>query len=230
MQTLLHLQGQETSSTKIARAAVYEPPIDKEVMPKDFLPRLERELREDRPDKAMITMMLGAEMAPPLVRAAVPRRILEWGVRQMAKKREKAARPQANEAEVEDTGVSPKAGEGESQPKPGLTEQDPLDSEPPLDSLLRSFPFEMTMVSSASDIPAFAGMTTPTLLMGGTKSPQYLKEGLSKMFSTLPNARLIEFRGLDHLSSGNRDIGAKPETVATALAAWFAGEDVGVGK
>jgi hypothetical protein len=41
------------------------------------------------------------------------------------------------------------------------------------------------------------------LLLGGTASPNYLREALTMLEKTLPKVRRIEFEGLDHSGSWN---------------------------
>ena len=59
------------------------------------------------------------------------------------------------------------------------------------------------------------------LLLGGTASPHYLKEALNRLEKILPNVRRIEFEGLDHAGSWNKDKGGHPDVVAEALRNFF---------
>src|SRR5262249_31002114 len=59
------------------------------------------------------------------------------------------------------------------------------------------------------------------LLLGGSKSPAYLKDALGALERILPRARRIELRGLDHAASWNTDRGGKPEPVAQELCRFF---------
>lgn len=61
-----------------------------------------------------------------------------------------------------------------------------------------------------------------TLLLGGSKSPAYLKQALDALEQVLPHVTRIEFPGLDHGASGNADRGGKPERVARELRRFFA--------
>ncbi len=56
-----------------------------------------------------------------------------------------------------------------------------------------------------------------TLLMGGSKSPEYLRSVLPVLEKTIPQARLIEFAGLDH--SSPEEEGAP--TIASAMREWL---------
>jgi pimeloyl-ACP methyl ester carboxylesterase len=82
------------------------------------------------------------------------------------------------------------------------------------------------VVEMSGKLEQFRALQTPVLLLGGSKSPAYLKAALDALEKTLPNAKRIEFPGLDHGSSGNydkqRNPGGQPATVAQALRQFFA--------
>lgn len=61
------------------------------------------------------------------------------------------------------------------------------------------------------------------MLLGGSKSPAYLKTALDALEKVLPHAERREFAGLDHSASGNADRRARPEIVAADLRRFFAG-------
>lgn len=67
----------------------------------------------------------------------------------------------------------------------------------------------------------FKNMPVEILLLGGSKSPNYLKESIRDMKKVLPRAKCIEFSGLNHLGAGNADQGGKPERVAQELRRFF---------
>jgi pimeloyl-ACP methyl ester carboxylesterase len=56
------------------------------------------------------------------------------------------------------------------------------------------------------------------LLLGGSKSPAYLREAVDALARTLPRARRIELPHVGHLAADN---GGRPEIVAAALRAFF---------
>jgi len=68
----------------------------------------------------------------------------------------------------------------------------------------------------------FAAITADVLLMGGSKSPQFLKDALASVEVALPRARRIELPGLDHAASWNEDQRGNPGPVATELRRYFA--------
>jgi pimeloyl-ACP methyl ester carboxylesterase len=60
------------------------------------------------------------------------------------------------------------------------------------------------------------------LLLGGSKSTGFLKAGLDSVAKVLPQARRVEFPGLNHGSTWNADVRGKPEPVAQELRRFFA--------
>jgi pimeloyl-ACP methyl ester carboxylesterase len=64
----------------------------------------------------------------------------------------------------------------------------------------------------------FANITTPTLLLGGTKSAEHFKHALQVLNETLPHAQFITLPGLEH-NAPNTDA---PDKVADGLRAFFA--------
>ncbi len=68
-------------------------------------------------------------------------------------------------------------------------------------------------------LPAFSAILAEMLLLGGSKSPAYLKTTLDALAGILPKARHIEFAGCGHLAPDNS---GQPERVARELRAFFA--------
>lgn len=58
-------------------------------------------------------------------------------------------------------------------------------------------------------------------LLGGSKSPRYLRDALDALEKTLPNARRTEFKGLDHAGPWNTDKEGSPAVVAESLIQFF---------
>ncbi len=74
-------------------------------------------------------------------------------------------------------------------------------------------------------LDSFRGVRSEVLLLGGSRSPAYLKEALDALEGILPDATRVEFPGLDH--GGSSDISAtnrsgNPELVAQELRRFFA--------
>jgi hypothetical protein len=65
-------------------------------------------------------------------------------------------------------------------------------------------------------------ITAEVLLMGGSKSPAFLKSALNDLARAIPAAHRLELDGLDHAASWNADLGGHPEPVAAALRRFFA--------
>jgi hypothetical protein len=77
-------------------------------------------------------------------------------------------------------------------------------------------------VETAEALESFNAINAEMLLLGGSKSPDYLKVALDALENAVPNARRVEFRGLNHGASGNKNRGGKPERVAQELRGFFA--------
>jgi hypothetical protein len=63
------------------------------------------------------------------------------------------------------------------------------------------------------------------MLLGGSKSPAYLKQALDALEQAIPQVRRVEFPGLDH--GGSSDLGptnrsGDPQRVAQELLRFFA--------
>ena len=67
----------------------------------------------------------------------------------------------------------------------------------------------------------FGDLPTDVLLLGGSKSPAYLKAALDALEKVLPRVTRVEFPGLGHEASGNTDRRGQPERVAQELRRFF---------
>jgi pimeloyl-ACP methyl ester carboxylesterase len=70
-------------------------------------------------------------------------------------------------------------------------------------------------------LESFAAIDTEVLLLGGSKSPAYLKTSVDGLQKVLRHATRVEFPGLDHGATGNTDRRGKPELVAQTLREFF---------
>ena len=70
-------------------------------------------------------------------------------------------------------------------------------------------------------LESFRALGTEVLLLGGSKSPAYLTRAVAALEKVLPHATRVEFPGLGHEASGNRDRRGQPERVAQALRRYF---------
>jgi pimeloyl-ACP methyl ester carboxylesterase len=67
------------------------------------------------------------------------------------------------------------------------------------------------------DLSKYKKVTQEVLLLGGSKTPKYLKAALDTLEQTLPCVQRIEFPGFDHVSSGNGAKSGKPAVVAETV-------------
>jgi pimeloyl-ACP methyl ester carboxylesterase len=92
------------------------------------------------------------------------------------------------------------------------------DGSVPLRDLIPTMRFE-PRPAAPDAIGSYAAITADVLLLGGARSPHYLRHDLDNLETALPHATRIEFPGLDHSGPDNR---GNPGAVATALATLFA--------
>jgi pimeloyl-ACP methyl ester carboxylesterase len=72
-------------------------------------------------------------------------------------------------------------------------------------------------------LESFRALRPEVLLLGGSKSPAYLTRAVDALEKVLPHVTRVEFPGLGHESSGNRDRRGQPERVAEELRRFFGG-------
>lgn len=81
-------------------------------------------------------------------------------------------------------------------------------------------------VEMSGKLESFSAMRAEVLLLGGSKSPTYLKVALDALEQVLPHVKRIEFTGLGHAAAWNydkqRNPGGQPELVAQELRRFFA--------
>ena len=82
---------------------------------------------------------------------------------------------------------------------------------------------DFTLVAEmAGPAERFRGIQAEPILLGGSKSPAYLKAALDALQAVAPQAERVTFPGLDHGATGPTAQGGKPEMVAPVLARFFA--------
>ncbi len=92
----------------------------------------------------------------------------------------------------------------------------------PVSSLAATLHYDSQLaVEMSGDVERFRAVQAEVLLLGGSKSPAFLKAALDALERVIPQVRRIEFRGLDHAASWNSDRGGKPEPVVGALRQFF---------
>ena len=70
-------------------------------------------------------------------------------------------------------------------------------------------------------LESFRALRAQVLLLGGSKSPAYLTAAVDALEKVLPHVTRVEFPGLGHEASGNRDRRGQPERVAQELRRFF---------
>jgi pimeloyl-ACP methyl ester carboxylesterase len=77
------------------------------------------------------------------------------------------------------------------------------------------------VVARSGRAATFAALPAEVLLLGGGKSPAYLKAGLVELERHLRTSKRVELPGLDHAASWNADRGGNPAPVARELREFF---------
>lgn len=89
----------------------------------------------------------------------------------------------------------------------------------PLKDLIPTMHFDAKAVNDTKGtLESFKGVRAEVLLLGGSKSPQYLHTALDALSGILPNAKRVELSGVGHLAADNS---GKPELVASELRRLF---------
>jgi pimeloyl-ACP methyl ester carboxylesterase len=85
-----------------------------------------------------------------------------------------------------------------------------------------TFHYDARLVAETADRwEDFGDVQAEVLIMGGGKSPAYLKVALDALEGILPRARRVVFPKLNHGGSGNRNRAGQPTLVADMLKAFF---------
>ena len=81
---------------------------------------------------------------------------------------------------------------------------------------------DFTIVAEAAQrFEIYREVTTPTLLLGGSKSPRYLRESVARLAAIMPRAECTEIAGANHAAPWNKDRGGAPLPIAAALRAYW---------
>jgi pimeloyl-ACP methyl ester carboxylesterase len=93
------------------------------------------------------------------------------------------------------------------------------DDDVPLKALVPTMHYDVQLVvESEGSLASFRGVNAEVLLLGGTRSPAYLKKALLGLERVLPHARRVDFPRAGHLAADNS---GKPELVAAELRRFF---------
>ena len=98
---------------------------------------------------------------------------------------------------------------------------------PPIVEIAPSVQFDFRIVADMhGHADVWRAITTDVLVLGGGKSPAFLKADLEALWTLLPKAKVVIFPGLDHAASWNphpqRNPRGDPFTVARELRGFFA--------
>ena len=101
----------------------------------------------------------------------------------------------------------------------GIRAEHPGADEVSIAELIPTMHFDVQIAEEMADTAsAYAALTAPVLLLGGTRSPGYIGVALRELEAALPNVRRTTLKGLDH--AGPEDEGS-PLIVAKALRDFF---------
>lgn len=93
-----------------------------------------------------------------------------------------------------------------------------------MSELLPAMRFDFRVVEQlAGQLSTFQGVSADVLLLGGSKSPGYLRDALAALEKTLPKQYRLEFAGLDHSAPWNSDRGGRPKVVASVMLDFLSG-------
>jgi pimeloyl-ACP methyl ester carboxylesterase len=212
----------------IRKVALYEPPLSiNHSTPIDWLRRYDREIAEGKLGSAMVTAIRGTETAPLFFRLA-PRALIEPLLNA-------ATRISVNDRQPGAAAEAPTARRRTLRvllwPIRRMTEKKRLERESTasqddvaLRALVPTMHYDAQLViESEGSLQSFRAVPAEVLLLGGTKSPAYLKKAVYALERVLPHVSRVEFRGVGHLAADNS---GKPELVAAELRRFFSESEI----
>ena len=107
-------------------------------------------------------------------------------------------------------------------------DKQPNSDSPTLRELATTLQYDFRVITEMhGNLQRWNAIQAEVLLLGGSKSPAYLRDDLDALEKVLSHVTRIEFPGLAHAASWNydkqRNPGGKPELVAQTLRQFFAG-------
>jgi pimeloyl-ACP methyl ester carboxylesterase len=85
--------------------------------------------------------------------------------------------------------------------------------------LAKSLPYDIAIAQSMDgSITKFKDIKQPVLLVGGSKSPHFLKQALDELEQIIPDTTRVEITGVDHAAAWNVDRRRNPHGDPTAVA------------
>lgn len=101
----------------------------------------------------------------------------------------------------------------------GMRDRHPADGDVPAADLVPTMRFDVQIAREMADTTAeYAALQARVLLLGGTRSPDYLGTALRELAAVIPASQVVTLHGLGHMAPRN---GSRPETVARALRDFF---------
>ena len=99
----------------------------------------------------------------------------------------------------------------------------PANGTPHLRDIAATLPADFAYVEqqAAAGNAMFSALTTPTLLLSGTKSRPYLRTATDELRRILPHSTRVDLPGLDHSATGNTADRGRPAAAAEALTRFF---------
>ena len=97
----------------------------------------------------------------------------------------------------------------------GISSDKAVSPDVSIKALIPTQRYDMTIVKETADtLDDYRTMPAQVLLLGGSKSPMFLKTALAALETTLPHVTRRELSGFDHLSATNE---GRPEAVAGVM-------------
>ncbi|HEY9376999.1 MAG TPA: hypothetical protein VIQ02_07885, partial [Jiangellaceae bacterium] len=94
----------------------------------------------------------------------------------------------------------------------------------PMRTLAPTLHYDFAMVAETSgSLERYRAIAADVLLLGGSKSPAYLKQALDALETVLPAADRVALAGVGHAAAWNADRGGQPARVVDVLRPFFAG-------
>ncbi|MEZ7123956.1 alpha/beta fold hydrolase [Nonomuraea sp. AD125B] len=92
------------------------------------------------------------------------------------------------------------------------------DGEPTFRELAPTLRQDVQVVAeTADDLDAYRRVRAEVLLLGGTRSPAYLRNVLTALRGVLPRCQRVDLPGLDHSATSNAAMRGRPEQVAAEV-------------
>ncbi len=178
----------------VERAVLFEPPLLRDLdRAAALVARVAREIEDGDLDAALVTGMLGAEMGPAAMRR-LPRGLL---TRLTA------------------------WGAGHEQRRLAARPRDGYVTMRDLAPTLRQ---DFALVAATSGrLDLFQDVRARVLLLGGARSPDYLRQALDALERVLSAVERVELPGVGHEVTGNADRRGRPERVAPLVEAFLGG-------